>query len=103
MTNSDPQFYQPEWPMATFSEPEAIMRSKYALQTPQLQDLDDVSDILVNQRWEDSQLHFGPSAGLMSYPQQLAHLFPGMQGMPDLGNNLDSMELEFGNFIQVGS
>lgn len=102
MTNEDPQLYQSEWSMATFNEPEAIMRSKYALQTPQLQDFDDMGDILNNQKWEDLQNQYNP--GLMSsYPQQLAHLFPGMQGIADYGNNLDTMELEFGNFIQVGS
>lgn len=103
MTNNDPQFYQPEWSMATFNETEAIMRSKYALQTPQLSDLDDMNDVIENQQWNDSQLAYGSTGGFMSYPQQLASLFPGMQTMPEYNSGLESMDVEFGSFIQVGS
>lgn len=106
--NNDPQFYQPEWSMSSLTEPEALLRSKYALQAPQLQDLDDISDAIENQQWNDATLQYGPNNGFLSYPQQLAHLFPGMQGMPDF-NALETMEvdnLDFGNYlnpIQVGS
>lgn len=103
---NDPQFYQPEWTLASFGEPEAIMRSKYALQAPQLQDLDDMSDVMENQRWNEPTFQYGPNNGFMSYPQQLANLFPGMQSMPDFNNALENMDDDFGTFlnpIQVGS
>ena len=94
LTNNEPQYYQPEWTMSTFSEPEAIMRSKFASQTPQLQDFD----------WDEPQFQFGPNSELMSYPQQLANIFPGMQGMPDLPSNFDTMmDVDFAQYVQVGS
>ena len=92
---NDPQFYRPEWSMPTFSEPEAIMRSKYAMQTPQLQELDEVVELMGNDRWDDPQSQYDLNMGLMSYPQQLSNAF-GIQ-------DLDPMEIEFQNFIQVAT
>lgn len=100
LTN-DPQFYQPGWSMSTYSEPEAIMRSKYALQTPQLQDLDDVADMIENNRWDDPQAPYDLSMGLTSYPQQLSNAFGSMQGIQDFDPMMT--DPDFQRFIAVAT
>jgi hypothetical protein len=103
ISNNDPQLFDPEWSMAAFSEPEALLRSRYAMQTPQLQDLDNISDVIGNQRWNEPQLPYSPNPNFISYPQQSGSFFPGMQTMSDFSTGLDSMDVDFQNFISVGS
>ena len=98
---NDPQLYQTEWSVPDLSDPELIMRSKYAMQTPQLQqNLEDVAEMMESAQWDDS---FGTYElgmnGITSYPQQ----FGNLQGMQDLGGSLDPMDIEFNKFIQVAT
>ena len=103
ISNNDPKLFDPEWSMAAFSEPEALLRSRYAMQTPQLQDLDNMSDVIGNQRWNEPQLQYSPNPSFMSYPQQPGSFFSGIQTMSEFNNGLDNMDVDFQNFISVGS
>ena len=85
--------------MTTFSEPEAMIRSKYAIQTPIFQDLDDAID----SRWDDPQAIFDMNMGLNSYPQQFSNSYSGFTGMNDLAPTMDPMDIEFQRFISVAT
>ena len=105
LTNEDPQLYQPEWSMSSFSHPQDLLRSKYAMQTPQLQsNLDDVSDILSSNQWDDSPSSYDLSMnGLNPYPQQLSSGLGAKKGQ-EYGASLDPlMDLELSKFIQVAT
>lgn len=104
LTN-DPQLYQPEWTLPDLSNPEALLRSKFALQAPQLPNsLDDVEDIMNSPQWDDSTAAFDLNMNSWtSFPQQLSPGF-GLQGMPDFGVNLsDPMDVDFSKYIQVAT
>ena len=103
LTN-DPQLYQPEWSMSGFSDPETLLRSRFAMQTPQLQqNLDEVADMMGNNQWDESPSAYELSVGgLTSYPQQLQNAFGNVQGMQDFGS-LDTMDIDFNKFIQVAT
>ncbi|KAK5125107.1 hypothetical protein LTR85_000781 [Meristemomyces frigidus] len=101
---NDPQFYQAEWAIPDMSSPEHIMRSKFAMQAPSLQDgLPRMDEAFTNDHcdtpmWDDSNFNAMP----MAYSQQLSNGFGnGMQtGMMDFGG-LDATDIEFNNYIQV--
>jgi len=100
----DPQFYQAEWTIPDMSNPEAIMRSKFALQAPDIhQSLPHLDCMTWNQF--DAPPGYDASAGGLplatSYPQLPSAYGGSSQGMPDFNAPLDAMDLEFSKFIQV--
>lgn len=101
--SNDPQLFQSEWSASSMSSPNALMRSKFAMQVPQIQSsLDDIPDVMQNDHWEDSPLSYDFNMnGLTSYPQQYSNPF-GYQGLSDL-TSMDPMDLEFNKFIQVAT
>lgn len=104
---NDPQLFQAEWSIPDMSSPEQIMRSNYAMQTPDMQQgLSDIENIFSNNLFDASALSYEANfAGMpmTSYPQQLSNAFGGsMQSMQDFGPGLDpTNDVEFSKFIQV--
>lgn len=103
--SNDPQFYQAEWSIPDMSSPGQILRSRYALQAPTIQD--DVSpfrEAVENGRFDSptwNNLDYGMTT---SYPQQAPNAYsenvPG--SMQELVY-LDAMDLEFNNYISVNT
>lgn len=92
--SSDPQFYQAEWAIPDLSNPEQLLRSKFAMQVPELQHgLPDMDSIFVN-NFDPQDAGFD-TMSLTSFPHQMGNTF----GMNDFA--LDPMDLEFAKYIQV--
>ncbi|CAK3968027.1 fungal Zn binuclear cluster domain-containing [Lecanosticta acicola] len=112
LTN-DPQFYQAEWAYPESRNAELLMNSKYAVQSPDLdQGLGNMGDMTSFNQWDasfDMKYDMNLAAGMTSYPQQLQHAFPGMSRMQDTnmaGLAMDPanlMEVDFNQYIQVHS
>lgn len=103
LTN-DPQLFEPQWSMPAFSEPEAIIRSKYAMQAPRLQDLDDIPDMPANNRWDDPQSLYDFDMDQTPYSGQFPHAFTTAPMMQDFGNTIEPMvDIDFTKYIQVMS
>jgi len=104
LTN-DPQLFQPQWSRTQFSEPENLMRSDYAMKTPQLdQSLDQVSDMFNNGQWNDSIEPYDINMGLDPYQQQTFSYLNQYSGIPDY-TMMSSMDLDadFKQFVQVAT
>lgn len=113
LTN-DPQFYQPEWAYADPSNAELLMRSNFAVQSPDLdQGLGNMGDMTGFNQWDTTAYDMkydpmGMATSMTSYPQQLHNAFSGMKrmqdtGMTGLGMDPNMMDVEFNQFIQVTS
>jgi len=104
----DPQFYQAEWTMPDMSNPEAMLRSKFALQAPDihqsLSDFDSMTDSPFDAPPSMAyDANFGGLPLATSYPQLTGGYGGILQGMHDYNAPLDAMDLEFSKFIQVNS
>ncbi|KAK3620042.1 Fluconazole resistance protein 1 [Elasticomyces elasticus] len=103
--SSDPQFYQAEWTIPDMSSPEAIMRSRFALQTPDFHhSLSDMENMMANGQFETPQTEYDATFGsllMTSYPEPFPNAFTG--SFQDFGSALDPMSLdaEFSRFIPV--
>ena len=75
------------------TNPEAVIESKFATRNLKIQqNLDDVAEIMGNNRWDDSPTpHDLDMSGLTSYPQQMSIAFGCLQGMEGFGASLDPM------------
>ncbi|KAK4549265.1 hypothetical protein LTR36_007724 [Oleoguttula mirabilis] len=100
----DPQFYQAEWAIPDLSSPEQIIRSRFAMQAPMMQDgLPQIEEALANDRcdtpmWNDSNFNAIP----LAYPQQFSSAFSNsMQGGMMDYTGLDAADIEFSQFIRI--
>jgi hypothetical protein len=106
---NDPQFYRAEWALPDMSNPEQVMRSKFAMQIPNLHEqVNSFDDSFGDQPFAPPPTFFdaGNNFGglpVTSYPQQLSSGFGGpMPGLQqDFGLGFDPMEFE--KYIQVAT
>lgn len=108
---NDPQFYQAEWASFDQPNPELLMQSKYAVQSPDPdQTFGAMGDMTAFAQWNNNaydmkyDMNMG---GLTSYPQQLQNAF-GMSraqdmSMTGLAMDPSMMEVDFNQFVQVTS
>lgn len=101
-TGNDPQFYQSEWTIPDMSTPEMLMRSKFATQTPTLQDnMSSQMQAMYNNYGYDSPMAWDHDNGNgSSYNQQFTSSYPNM-GMQDFDGPDYSGDAEFNNFVSV--
>ena len=97
---NDPQLYQADWSVSELSNPEDMLRSRFALQAPQLQsNLDEVNNMLDAGQWDDSPASYGfGMSDLTSCTQQRYNPYDGLSTMPMYG---DPIDMDFSRFIQV--
>ncbi|KAK5699847.1 Fluconazole resistance protein 1 [Elasticomyces elasticus] len=93
-----PRFYEADWSMPEQSE--ALMQTKFAMQTPNVQQsLSQLEDMMTDGQFDSSLTGYDANFGalpLSSYSQQFSNPYVG--AMPDF-NVLDPMELDFNRYL----
>lgn len=105
LTTSDRPFFEAEWAIPDMSNPASIMRSRFAMQAPELnsQSLQSIASSMdgYGQQWDTSAMSYDtpmtPSFG-QQLPASMA--YGSAQGMQEY-TSLDPMDLDFSKFIQV--
>lgn len=95
---NDPQLYQHEWAMPNR---QSLMKSDFAIQTPQLQqNVGDVDDMMDTIDWNDPYPSFDLNmTGVNAYTPQLQSMYGAIPGLQDFPEN----EADFNRFISVTS
>ena len=104
--SNDPQLYQCEWPLSGLGNPEAIMRSKFAMQAPQLQQAfsEAMPDMMTAEDWiEPADRYDSPLNSFTSFPNQFTSPYGNFPCLNDFGSSVDPMDLEFNQWIQVST
>lgn len=91
--------------MSSLDDSGALMPSKLALQSPQLeQGLDDIEGFMGDGQWNEPASYDLGMGAFTPYPTHLTNAYGNMQAMQDFGGNgLDPMEVDFNKFIQVAT
>ncbi|OTA37308.1 hypothetical protein BTJ68_03057 [Hortaea werneckii EXF-2000] len=96
----DPQFYQPEWAIPDMSNPEMIMRSKFAARAPLMQEnMEAQMQAIFDNTMYDSSMTWDDSNGA-AFSQQFSQQY-GNPGPQDFGPIDYSQDVEFNNFVSV--
>ncbi|KAI7117805.1 hypothetical protein KC352_g33718, partial [Hortaea werneckii] len=97
---NDPQFYQPEWAIPDMSNPEMIMRSKFAARAPLMhENMEAQMQAIFDNTMYDSSMTWDDSNGA-AFSQQFSQQY-GNPGLQDFGPLDYSQDVEFNNFVSV--